>query len=61
MRRDTLWSPACALARAHPLKPRFNETELSVRFPNGSVIYLVGADSNEDERQKLLGRSSCWL
>jgi len=31
---------------------RFNESELSARFPNGSVIYLVGADSNEDERQK---------
>ena len=28
----------------------------SARFPNGSVIYLVGADSNEDERQKLLGQ-----
>jgi len=35
---------------------QFNESELSAKFPNGSVIYLVGADSNEDERQKLLGQ-----
>jgi len=35
---------------------RLNESELSARFPNGSVIYLVGADSNEDERQKLLAQ-----
>ncbi len=42
--------------RRHKLAIRFNESELSARFPNGSVIDLVGADSNEDERQKLLGQ-----
>src|SRR5437016_2338313 len=45
-----------AINRRHKLGIRFNESELSAKFPNGSVIYLVGADSNEDERQKLLGQ-----
>jgi hypothetical protein len=42
--------------RQRTLGIQFNESELSAKFPNGSVIYLVGADSNEDERQKLLGQ-----
>src|SRR6266850_3056845 len=42
--------------RRHKLGVQFNESELSAKFPNGSVIYLVGSDSNEDERQKLLGQ-----
>lgn len=33
----------------------FNETELSVRLPNGSVIYLEGGDSGKDEMEKVLG------
>ncbi len=45
-----------AINRCHKLGIQFNESELSAKFPNGSVIYLVGADSNEDERQKLLGQ-----
>jgi terminase large subunit-like protein len=45
-----------AINRRHKLGVQFNESELSAKFPNGSVIYLVGADSNEDERQKLLGQ-----
>lgn len=35
---------------------RFNETELSVRFDNGSVIYLLGADAKVEEQDKLLGQ-----
>lgn len=34
----------------------FNETELTVTLPNGSVIYATGADAHEDEMHKLLGR-----
>lgn len=33
-----------------------NETELTVTLPNGSVIYVTGADADEDEMNKLLGR-----
>lgn len=34
----------------------FNETALTVSLPNGSVIYLLGADSSDDEREKILGQ-----
>jgi hypothetical protein len=44
------------LNRKHKLKARFNETNLTVTLPNGSIIYLVGVDSSEDEKEKLLGQ-----
>lgn len=34
----------------------FNETELTVTLKNGSIIYVTGADADEDEMNKLLGR-----
>ena len=34
----------------------FNETELSVRFPNGSWIYLLGMDADEKQKRKALGQ-----
>ncbi len=34
----------------------FNETELSVKLPNGSVIYLLGANATNEEQEKLLGQ-----
>ena len=33
-----------------------NLTQLSVTFPNGSVIYLLGLDSKPDEMEKALGQ-----
>lgn len=44
------------LNKKFALKAKFNETALSITLPNGSVIYLVGADSDEDEKEKLLGQ-----
>lgn len=38
------------------LKAKFNSTELTMTFPNGSVISVTGADADEDEMNKLLGR-----
>ena len=35
---------------------RFNETELTATLPNGSVLYLTGADAKPDEMDKLLGQ-----
>lgn len=32
-----------------------NESDLSLTFWNGHVIYLLGMDANQDERRKLLG------
>lgn len=42
--------------RKFKLGAKFNETELSVKLPNGSMIYLMGVDSSEDEKDKLLGQ-----
>ncbi len=33
-----------------------NKSELSYTLPNGSIIYLLGADSSEEEKEKLLGQ-----
>ena len=42
--------------RTYGLKARFNESKLTMSFPNGSVIAVTGADASEDEMNKLLGR-----
>lgn len=42
--------------REKKLGCRFNETELSVTLPNGSVIYLLGMDADEGEKEKALGQ-----
>ena len=44
------------LDRKHSLNIAFNETELTATFPNGSIIYVTGIDSSEDEMNKLLGK-----
>ena len=38
------------------LDARFNETELTATLPNDSVIYILGVDSTEEEKKKLLGQ-----
>lgn len=35
---------------------KFNESALTATLPNGSIIYLIGVDSNEDEKNKALGQ-----
>ncbi len=42
--------------REQALGCRFNETELSVTLPNGSMIYLLGMDADEQEKDKALGQ-----
>lgn len=44
------------LNRKFKLNIRFNETTLTATLPNGSIIYLMGVDSSEDEKDKLLGQ-----
>lgn len=44
------------LDRNHRLNVKFNETLLTATFPNGSVIWVTGADTDEQEMNKLLGR-----
>lgn len=38
------------------IKASFNQTELTMTLPNGSVISVTGADADEKEMNKLLGR-----
>lgn len=38
------------------LNCKFNHTELTVTLPNGSIIYFLGVDASEDEKDKLLGQ-----
>ena len=40
----------------HDLGMEFNGTELTATLPNGSVIYLTGVDTDEEEMEKLLGK-----
>jgi hypothetical protein len=42
--------------REQGLQCRFNETELSCTLPNGSIIYLLGMDADEKEKDKALGQ-----
>ena len=44
------------LNRRLELGATFKAQEMAYTFPNGSVIYLVGADNSEDEMSKLLGQ-----
>lgn len=43
------------IARRSGIVPRPNRAELSLEFDNGSKIYVMGADSNEEQRERLLG------
>lgn len=38
------------------LSIKFNDYKLTATFPNGSVLYLMGADSREEEMNKMLGQ-----
>ena len=40
----------------HQLNIIFNESKLTATFPNGSVIWLAGCDTDEEEMNKLLGK-----
>jgi phage terminase large subunit len=42
--------------KKHKLRAKFNLAELTMTFPNGSVIYVGGVDVSEEEMNKLLGR-----
>ena len=44
------------LNRKHDLNATFNGTSLTMSFPNGSMIWVTGVDTDEDEMNKLLGK-----
>lgn len=51
------WAPIVLdLIERYGVQCRTNETELSVRFPNGSYIYFLGMDADEKQKRKALGQ-----
>lgn len=55
--KKILWKDVLkVINRRWKLGAVFNETELSMKLPNGSILYLLGVDTNEDEKEKLLGQ-----
>lgn len=44
------------LNRDMKLGGKFNKNELSFTLPNGSVLYILGVDADESEKEKLLGQ-----
>lgn len=44
------------LDRKYKLNIKFNETLLTATLPNGSIIWVTGADTDEQEMNKLLGK-----
>ena len=44
------------IIKKYSLQVKYNETELTITFENGSIIYIVGVDDSESERDKLLGK-----
>jgi hypothetical protein len=45
-----------SLINKYKLDVKINETELTITFPNGSIIYVLGVDDSEAEKDKLLGK-----
>lgn len=55
--KGILWKDVLkVIDRKWNLGARFNEAELTMTLPNGSICYLMGADADEGQREKLLGR-----
>lgn len=55
--KEIIWKDILrVLDKKHKLRCKFNIVELTMTFPNGSVIKITGIDSNESEMNKLLGR-----
>jgi PBSX family phage terminase large subunit len=54
--RNIMWKDVLkVINRDKGLNGRFNETLLTVTLPNGSVIYVAGADASKEEMEKYLG------
>lgn len=64
--RDTakklVWKELRRINREHDLKGKENETELSINFPNQSVIYLSGClNASEIEKFRGLALNLCYI
>lgn len=60
--KKIIWGDLLAINRDYELGAKTNDTELSMVFPNGSVIYLSGAkDKSEIEKFRGLALSLCYI
>lgn len=50
--KQMLWDEYKLLHARHKIKTVFNETELTIRFENGSEIRLLGADKDKEVQKK---------
>ncbi len=53
--KNVIWRILRRRIERHGLVCTINKTELSIEFPNGSLIFLAGVDATTDERDKYLG------
>lgn len=44
------------LNKKHTLGMRINHTSLTITFPNGTVLYMLGIDSSPEDMDKILGQ-----
>lgn len=55
--KKILWKDVLRkLNKTERLHAKFNKSELTMTLPNGSVLYLLGVDTDEAEKEKLLGQ-----
>lgn len=55
--RDIIWKDILTILDTnYKLEASFNKSDLTMTFPNGSVISVTGVDADEKEMNKLLGR-----
>jgi len=45
-----------AILKKYGIPHKINETELTITLDNGSIIYVLGVDDSESEKDKLLGK-----
>lgn len=50
--KQLLWDEFKLLIARHKIKANFNETELTIRFDNGSEIRFLGADKDKEVQKK---------
>jgi hypothetical protein len=55
--KDIIWKDILRIInQRYGLNASFNQTLLTMTFPNGSLIQVTGVDADQDEMHKLLGR-----
>lgn len=55
--KNIMWKDCIkAVDKRYAIGSKFNNTILTATMPNGSILYLTGADADPEEMEKLLGQ-----